>query len=121
MSDPTKQIKYTKKCFLKVTSADNSLAVLINPDKEGVGGLSGRVFEYQSIGFASNPGAKIDLTDTLERLGGSANLAFVGANFQGPGAFKFRVSTDAEPKDWEVAEKLPQWTGKQWAVHLTKV
>ncbi|NET66436.1 MAG: hypothetical protein F6K63_19405 [Moorea sp. SIO1G6] len=100
---------------MEVTSADNRLTVLLNPDGDRP---TYTVYCFDAY-LPSNIGANINLTDTISKVGGSGTLALIGSNFIGGGQFYIEIKTDGESA-LVINENLPQWTSQQWKVEITK-
>lgn len=120
MANP-QQISYSNSMQLHVSSVDNRLIGILAPDTSGTGGKRTQVFAYDCDGFGGCADTTIDLTCTLERIGGNPTLVMIGSNFRGGGTIQFTLTPDGDASKAVTVNANPaSFSSQQWAYDLIK-
>jgi hypothetical protein len=120
MSTSIVKIPYSSSVILKVQDVDNRLIGILAPDTSGTGGKRTEVFAYDCDGFAGQANATLDLTFTVNAVGGSPILAMIASNFAATGAANFSITTDKQ-NETQYQISLPNsYTSEQQAFQFVK-
>lgn len=112
-------IKYSNSVKLNVTSVDNRLVCILNPDTPGTGGKRTQVYGFDADGYGGQPNASMDLTQQIDNLGDGAILSCIGSNFASGGSISFEIVTDKESQSGG-GSFSGEYESQQWAFKFQK-